>query len=132
MAKKKTAKKRSPARTGNTLATKAASAAAAEQVKKWVIEGHTHADIVQAIAENFATMNAAGLIEAAADALHRDARANLDIMRGWALNAYREVYRRALETGDFSAALRAAKEIYAVANEPTYDEEEQSPEENAC
>lgn len=80
------------------------------QVKQWIIEGQQAADIHQAAAAAYPTLNAETLIGTALEELGADA-ADIDThaARGFLLNAYREIYRRTLDIGDFGNALSALR-----------------------
>ncbi len=90
-------------------------AARIHQVFRWIIEGQTEHDIRQAIAETWPLHEATPLIIAAIDQLQKSGRFEADVVRGWCFEAYRELFRKTLEIGDFAAALRAVKLIQDMA-----------------
>lgn len=80
------------------------------QVKQWIVEGQQAADIVATAKSQFPRVRPDVLLGAALDEL----RAESDEMdtaaaRGFLLNAYREIYRRTLDIGDFGNALAALR-----------------------
>jgi hypothetical protein len=80
------------------------------QVKTWIVEGQLPADILQSIGEHYPNEAPDNLLAAALTDLSDDHReVDVDAARGFLLNAYREIYRRALEINDFGASLAALK-----------------------
>ncbi len=91
------------------------SPAAILQVKAWIVEGQQAADILESIGEHFPderpdTLLSAALAEIGSEAEHIDT----DLARGFLLNAYRELYRRAFEINDFGSALAALRSFERV------------------
>ena len=88
----------------------APSPSAVLQVKTWIVEGQLPADILESIREHYPDETPDDLLSAALTDLSDDHReVDVDAARGFLLNAYREIYRRALETNDFGASLAALK-----------------------
>jgi hypothetical protein len=56
------------------------------------------------------------LVRAAIAQFETTARADVNVIRGWCLEAYRELYRRMIEIGDYPGALRAVKELLKYAD----------------
>jgi len=79
------------------------------EVKAWLVAGQTMDSISEALAHHHPTADQTATLTAVAESLANDANTDPAALRGWALNAYREIYRRALELGDLAIALRAAK-----------------------
>ena len=91
------------------------SLAAVLQVKTWVVEGQQAADILESIREHFSTERPDVLLSAALSEIGREAEhIDTDLARGFLLNAYRELYRRAFEISDFSSALAALRSFERV------------------
>ena len=82
---------------------------AAGAIKAWLVEGATIAQVREAIGEHYPNLDADEAMAAVCDDLAADAQTDRTALKGWAMNAYREIYRRALELGDLATALRAAK-----------------------
>ena len=82
--------------------------AAVLQVRTWIVEGQTAADIVTSAGETYPAETPQRLIDAALDEL-ADEYQHLDLtaIRGFLLAAYRELYRRANEINDTAGALAA-------------------------
>lgn len=115
--KKRTKPDAAAAGTGLTVPAAAASPppAAVLQVKTWIVEGQQPADILEAVAENFPSENRDALLSVALAELGTEAeRLDVDLCRGFLLNAYRELYRRALSISDFGSALAALRAFERV------------------
>ena len=82
-----------------------------EQVFRWIIAGHTEHDIIDAIKATWPKRNPTKLIGDAMMKIANAGQVEPEILRGWAFEAYREIYRRMLEVGDYAGALAAVKEI---------------------
>lgn len=86
------------------------TAAAILQVRTWIVEGQQAADILESVAEAFPREHPDALLKAALEELATEsAKLNADVARGFLLNAYREIYRRAFEINDFGNALSALR-----------------------
>jgi hypothetical protein len=86
------------------------------QTKTWIIEGQQAGDILESIAEHYPKQTPRVLLTAVFEELAREsAEINEDLVRGFLLNAYRELYRRAFEINDFAAALSALRAFEKVA-----------------
>jgi len=91
------------------------SDAAILAVKNWIVEGQQPADIYEAIAEHFPDENREVLLSETLTKLADEAeRINEPLARGFLLNAYRELYRRAFEISDFGSALAALRSFERV------------------
>lgn len=105
---------------GETIAKKKTELApqrtAAQQVIAWMIEGQREADIVEALANHFPGTDAAPVLAAAGAHFQNAAGCPSEIVIGWALEAYRDIYRRMMESGDYQGAARVAKELVALAS----------------
>lgn len=81
------------------------------QVSTWILEGASEHEIQQTATALWPDAKARPLIVQAMQRIAKGADADPDVVRGWAIEATRTVYRKALEANDFSAALRALKQI---------------------
>jgi hypothetical protein len=91
------------------------SPAAILQVKTWVVDGRQAADILQSIKAEFPKERPDVLLSAALAEIGTEAESiDTDLARGFLLNAYRELYRRALEADDFSNAISALRSFERV------------------
>jgi len=82
-----------------------------DQLKTWLIEGQTVANVTEAAATIWPEKanKLADCLQLVAADLAADGNMDPDTLRGWTANAYREIYRRGLETGDLATALKAAQ-----------------------
>lgn len=98
----------------------AAAPAVGDQSKKvhqvflWIISGATEHQIHEAIALEWPAADARPLSVAAMARITEAADFDAKTIRGWCFEAYRDLYRRMIETGDFAGALRAVKEIQTL------------------
>ena len=88
------------------------------QALLWILEGQRRDDIHESLRAQYKLKAAAAdkTIEAAHETLARLAETGPPT--GWALGAYLEIYRRALETGELSVALRAVAKIEQPTDTP--------------
>ena len=101
--------------TGLIVAPQPPAEAAVLAVKNWIVEGQQPADIYEAVAEHFPEENREVLLSATLAQLADEAeRINEPLARGFLLNAYRELYRRAFEINDFGSALAALRSFERV------------------
>lgn len=98
------------------------------QVLRWILTGQSDADIAQAIAHYWPQLRVDEVAQSVADSLQQAGRPDDDLMRGWCIEAAREVLRQSLEAGEYNAALRAISLIadFAATYEPP-DEEPGKP-----
>ena len=95
------------------------------------MEGNRAEDIAQALANRFPNEDPAKLLSHAADHFATVAEADPLVVRGFCLEALRELYRRCFDIGDYQGALKAVKELMAYAkgcSSPPPPEEPQSLE----
>jgi len=90
-----------------------------------VLEGHSRQDVQEAVAKHYPGEEAGGLLAAVMLAFERDAaNLNADVVAGWCFHAYRELYRRMMDTGDYPGAMKAAKLMLELAREHVPDDDE--------
>lgn len=99
------------------LATKPDRAAQVQQVFRWIVEGQSEQDIVEAVEAKWPDSKGRPLILAAVKRIAESASPEQDTVRGWCIEATRHTYAQALAAGDFGAALRAIKQLAAFALE---------------
>ncbi len=87
-----------------------------QQVYEWLIAGHTTADIRQAGAKKYPGENIDALIVSSLDKFADMASADTAVIRGWCLEAYRDLYKRMVAIGDYAGAIRAVKELARMAD----------------
>ena len=88
---------------------------AAYQTLKWILEGQHERDILEAIRQKFPKEDPQTTLAAVIQHLIALAGADPVVLRGFALAAYREIYYRAMQIGDFANALRCVKELARAA-----------------
>ena len=85
------------------------------QVKMWIIEGQQAGDILESITEHYPQQTPRMLLSAVFEDMTREsAEIDEDLVRGFLLNAYRELYRRAFEINDFNSALSSLRAFERV------------------
>lgn len=82
-----------------------------QQVFRWIIAGGTKRDIEDAIAKQFPNDDPMPLILAVMENLHEAGQFDAQTIQGWCFEAYRDLYRRMVEVGDYTGATRAVKLI---------------------
>lgn len=86
------------------------------QIVKWICEGQAEGDIVDAIGAKYPDARARPLIVAALQHLKEAGeRPDIDLVRGFAMEGTREIFRKANEIGDHATALRALKQLTELA-----------------
>jgi len=98
-----------------------ATDAQVNQILRWILSGHTEHDIREAIAHEWPDQDATPLVLAAVRKLSEAGRPDSDVLRGWCLLAYQDIYRRALEAGDLQTSLAAVKQLRRFAEETCSD-----------
>ncbi len=85
-----------------------------ESVIRQILAGFNLADISEVVTDNGG--DATALIQEAISNLEAMADEPADAVTGFAMCATRELYRRMLETGDYTGALRAVKQLLEISN----------------
>jgi hypothetical protein len=99
--------KSKPGKTTHEITTTTTDKAALEQVLKWVLAGHSEADIEEAIGKSWPDKPPAALILAAGDHLRASASFDVRTVLGWCIEALRDLYKRMVDIGDYAGAIRA-------------------------
>ena len=89
----------------------------AAQVFSWIVAGASQDDIRAAIEHFWPGTKPRPLIVAAMKRIAANGDVDRASLTGWCLEACRLVYQRALESGDHSTALRAVKQLHALAED---------------
>jgi len=95
------------------------------KVIEWMIEGQREADIAEAVATAFPGQSAKKLIEAAVDHFVQAAHCERNVILGWSMEAYRALYRKLLEIGDYHGAMKAVASLQKLASELPPEEDEE-------
>lgn len=83
-------------------------------VLQWLLTGASEADVVEALRAKYPTADVKATLAAVADHLASEGNPNRDVLRGFVLASYRELYRRMLTVGDFDGARKVLKNITEV------------------
>jgi len=85
------------------------------QVVNWILEGNSEFDLLGAIRDKLGGHSANDLLLKAAE--HFQAAGNTEpiALRGFCIESYREIYRKALDIGDYTTALKALSKLEASA-----------------
>jgi hypothetical protein len=107
-----------------------------DEVIAWLIEGHRDADIREAIRQKWPDQEPGALQLAAIEHFERAAGCDVAVVHGWALEAYRDLYRRMVKIGDFANAMKAIKELVRLTADvqrfrPEQEEAEEAGAQNA-
>jgi len=87
------------------------------QITQWIIAGMSEPDVIDAIEQTWPEKKgkARPLIAEALKKLEDQGEPNLQLLKGFVLEATRDIYRKALEVADFQTALRALKQLNKLA-----------------
>lgn len=95
-----------------------------EQLQKWILAGHSEYDIMEAAAQAFPAADLTTMLRTAANRVAASANPNYEFVLGFAIEATRDLYRRMVEIGDFTGALRALKQLHDFAKNHVCEPEE--------
>ena len=84
---------------------------AINQVILWMIAGNRGEDIKEALSKEFPSQDEGKVIASAAEHFKKLANSNDNVLRGWCLDATRDIYQKMVSIGDFSGALKAIKQL---------------------
>ena len=87
----------------------------AAQVYAWIIAGASEDQINEAVQATWPGQSPRPLIIAAMKRIASAATVDRECLVGWCIESTRAVYQQALEARDFGAALRAIKQLHALA-----------------
>ncbi len=85
------------------------------QVIAWLLDGHRDEDIRESLFCKFPGVNSDDVLAEVCKYFEDAATCDKTLLIGWAIEAYRDLYRRMVAIGDFANALRAVKELAALA-----------------
>lgn len=94
----------------------AGDAVATRQILEWMVAGHSDKDILEAVAATFPGRPADELLGRAVDHLAAAAKCPRDVLMGFALEAYRDLYRRLREIGDYQGAMKAVAALVKLSD----------------
>lgn len=87
----------------------------ASTVFDWILDGFSEHQIVEKIHFTWPDQKPKPMIVSAFIRISKGAEADMTTVYGWCIEASRKVYQKAIEASDFSAALRAIKQIREIA-----------------
>lgn len=93
------------------------AAAKTEQIVKWILAGHSEFDILEGAAASWPDTDPAPFILGALEKIRKGGTIDPDMLAGWCVEATRELYRRMVEIGDFTGALRAIRQLADLAKQ---------------
>ena len=85
------------------------------QVTAWIMAGHREPDLVEAIETTWPTAKARPLIARAISEIAKSGKPDRELVRAFAIEGTRGIYRKALEVGDHQTALKALKQLMELA-----------------
>lgn len=85
--------------------------------RSYLVTGSSVEETLSELSRAFPGCNGLAAITAAVDKIRASADCETATVVGWALEAYRTVYQRSLVACEFAAALRAVKELVALARD---------------
>jgi hypothetical protein len=83
-------------------------------VVQWLISGASEHDVVEALRAKYPGTDARKTMAAVFEYFAHEGAPDADALRGFVLTAYRELYRRMLDIGDFDGARKVLKNITEV------------------
>lgn len=78
---------------------------------QWLISGASETDVLEALRAKYPAADTRATMAAVREHFAAEGTPDSDALRGWVLIAYRELYRRMLEVGDFDGARKVLKNI---------------------
>lgn len=106
-------------KTGQRAAKRVPAPDALIAVYRFLLEGHSKADILDACRQNFPKEDPKALIAAATDAFRIVSKESPDIQLGWCMEATRELFRKMSDIGDYIGALRCVKQLHDMSKQHT-------------
>lgn len=87
-----------------------------QQVVNWILAGHCMFDVGEAITAKITTdaKKKKQIMDHVLQYFINSGQASPDVIRGWALESLRDLYRRMIEIGDFSNAAKVVKDIVSL------------------
>lgn len=82
-----------------------------EHARKRILAGASSFDVRAEIAKAFPGVDSAAIVMLALDGFRRAGNFDPSVMRGWLVEATKDIYRRGIEANDLTTALRATKQM---------------------
>lgn len=86
------------------------------KVYQMLLEGHSKGDILEAIAQLYPNRDANKLIASAMESFSIISSEQSDTVKGWCMEATRDLFRKLNEVGDYDGALRAVQQFHKIAH----------------
>ena len=86
-----------------------------ESVRKLLLVGASNYDVAEYVKSNYPGVDPPAILGAALACFERSGLFDPAIVRGWAIEACRDVYGRAIAAEDHQSALKAVKQILDIA-----------------
>lgn len=80
-----------------------------------MLAGHSGYDVTEAAVAKFPAYDTQAILAAAADHFRRAGVAEAEPIRGFCIEAYRDIYQKSLAIGDLSTALKALARLEKTA-----------------
>ena len=97
---------------------------ARQQIYRWILDGSTEQDLKDAIREKFPKEDGEKAIIETLKEFGKALDNQKEIMVGWCVEATKDLYRKSVEVGDFSNALKAVKQLEGLAKKMKSSENE--------
>ena len=104
-----------PVEPAQPLVALTSQAARANQVLHWILEGATEYDILEAMQQAWPDGSHASILLGAIEKIRESSRLDPTTVRGFCVEATRDLFRRINEIGDFPGALRAIRQLRELA-----------------
>lgn len=83
-------------------------------IYEMILHGHSRANIDQFCRADL-DMESEPLILAAMTLFENEAKTSFDVQMGWCLESLKELYRKSMDVGEFSAAAKCVREVAELA-----------------
>tara|TARA_Y100000310_G_scaffold198561_1_gene198591 strand:- start:241 stop:609 length:369 start_codon:yes stop_codon:yes gene_type:complete len=87
-----------------------------QTVANWIIEGHSQYEVEEAVKDRL-TDNPKKielLFQAVLEHFSAAGDADPQLVKGWALESMRQLYKKMMEIGDYTGAFKVAKYLYSI------------------
>lgn len=91
------------------------------EASRLLVEGVADGDAAEDLARRFPGVDAQAALIVVVDQLRQAAACDRQVVVGWAMEAYREIYRETLERGEFGDALKAVDKLVSLARDTEND-----------
>lgn len=85
-----------------------------EDVFQWIVNGGTEFQIREAFEKKWPSRDVMPFITEVVLQLRESSKFDAEVMRGWVFEAYREIFRRQMEGGDYAEARRTVEKLQSM------------------